>query len=72
MSYVFVLGKLNLNARESAHLVSGQSGLLPFTVSLHIVLEFWPVELVALHEVSYAIWDALQHPWLLHTLADND
>lgn len=70
MSYLFVLGKLNLNAHESAYLVSGHSGLLPFTVCLHVVLEFWPVELVALHEVPYAVWDALQHPWLLHRLAD--
>ena len=39
MSYLFVLGELNLNAHESAHLVSGQSGLLPLTVCSHIVLE---------------------------------
>lgn len=38
-SYLSILGELNLNANESAHLVSGQSGLLPFTVCSHIVFD---------------------------------
>lgn len=48
-SYLLILGEHNV--RESACLVSGQSGLLPFTVCSHVVFESWPMELVALHEV---------------------
>lgn len=39
VSYLFILGKLNLNAYKSAHLVSGQSGLLPLIVCSHMILE---------------------------------
>lgn len=38
MSYLFLLGELNLNAHESTDLVGDQSALLPFTVWSHIVL----------------------------------
>lgn len=55
MCRLFVLGELNLNAHESKHLVSGQSGLLPFTVYSHTALESWPTEPVASHEVPHAV-----------------
>lgn len=60
MSYLFILGELNLDTCEQ--LVSAQiQACCP--VELVYTLESWPMEQdsIALQMMSHAIWDALQH-----------
>lgn len=69
MSYLFILGELNLDTCEQ--LVSAQiQACCP--VELVYTLESWPMEQdsIALQMMSHAIWDALQHLQLQHRLVN--
>jgi len=71
ISYLFILGELNLDTCKSEHLVSGQiQACCP--MELVCTLESWPMEQdsVALQVVSHAIWDAWQHLQLQHRLVN--